>query len=153
MADLEGFDASDVEPNRGFDPIPAGKYSAVITNSEMKRTKAGTGHYLQLTFQVIEGDYNNRLVWTRLHLDNPNATAVQIARAQLSAICWAVGVLKPKDSTDLHNLPLLIDVRCRKREDTGEITNEIKGYAKDAPAPPAGAATVANSIPPWKRPG
>ena len=96
MADLNGFDANNVEPAAAFDPIPAGKYLAVITDSEMKPNKAGTGSYLQLTFQIIEGEYKNRLLWARLNLDNPNATAVQIARAELSAICRAVGVLAPE---------------------------------------------------------
>ena len=127
MADLSGFDANQVEPTGDFEPIPAGKYLAVITESEMKANKAGTGSLLQLTFQVIEGEHQNRLLWARLNLDHPNAVAVQIARADLSAICRAVGVLAPKDSVELHNLPLVIHVRCKKRTDTGEITNEIKG--------------------------
>jgi hypothetical protein len=152
MADLSGFDANQVEPTGDFEPIPAGKYLAVITDSEMKPTKSGTGSLLQLTFQVIEGPFKNRLLWARLNLDNPNATAVQIARADLSAICRAVGVLAPRDSVDLHNLPLVIHVRCKKRTDTGEITNEIKGYAKkDSPPPASPAAAGANSTPPWKR--
>jgi hypothetical protein len=152
MADLRGFDANQVEPNSGFDPVPASKYPAVITESEMKPNKAGTGQYLQLTFQIIDGELKGRLLWARLNLDNPNATAVQIARADLSAICRAVGVLAPNDSVDLHNLPLVIDVRCKKRADTGEIANEIKGYAKkDSPPPPTGPAPAANSTPPWKR--
>ena len=87
MADLRGFDANQVEPTGDFEPIPAGKYLAVITESEMKPNKAGTGSFLQLTFQIIEGAYQNRLLWTRLNLDHPNATAVQIASAELSAIC------------------------------------------------------------------
>ena len=33
MADLSGFDANQVEPNGDFEPIPAGKYLAVITES------------------------------------------------------------------------------------------------------------------------
>ena len=130
MADLQGFDASTVEPSIEFEPIPAGKYEAMITESEMKPTKAGTGHYLQLTFQIIEGEYKNRFLWARLNLDNPNATAMKIAQAELSAICRAVGVMAPNDSVDLHDLPLIVNVRCRKREDTGEITNDIKGYVK-----------------------
>lgn len=152
MADLRGFDANQVEPSADFEPIPAGKYEAVITESEMKPTKAGTGHYLQLTFQVIEGEFKNRFLWARLNLDNPNATAVQIARAELSAICRAVGVMAPNDSTELHNLPLVISVKCKKRDDTGELTNEIKGYSKKESEPPAAVAATANSTPPWKRP-
>jgi hypothetical protein len=150
MADLRGFDANQVDPTSDFEPIPAGKYLAVITDSELKPNKAGTGHYLQLTFQIIEGPYRNRFLWARLNLDNPNATAVRIARAELSAICRAVGVLAPNDSIELHNLPLVIRVGCKKRSDTGEITNEIKGYAKKD-APPVVTTAPANGTPPWKR--
>lgn len=152
MANLNGFDANRVDPASGFDPIPAGKYLAAITESEMKPTKAGTGQYLQLTFQVLDGPHKGRLLWARLNLDNPNATAVQIAQAELSAVCRAVGVLAPKDSVELHNLPLVISVRCKKRADTGEITNEIGSYArKEAPPPPPPVATNGYGPPPWQR--
>jgi hypothetical protein len=152
MADLHGFDANTVEPAGDFEPIPAGKYLAVITESEMKPTKAGTGSYLQLTFQVIDGPYKNRLLWARLNLDNPNDQARKIAQGELSAICRAVGVLAPNDSVELHNLPLVIHVRCKKRSDTGEIANEVKGYSKKETPPPAtSSAPAANSTPPWKR--
>jgi len=153
MADLRGFDANNVEPAGDFEPIPAGKYLAVITDSEMKPTKAGTGSYLQLTFQVIDGEYRNRLLWARLNLDNPNDTARKIAQGELSAICRAVGVMSPTDSVELHNLPLVIHVRCKKRTDTGEIVNEVKGYAKkEAPAAPAaGNGQPAKTTPPWKK--
>ena len=149
MANLNGFNANEVDPAVGFDPIPAGKYLAIITESEMKPTKAGTGQYLQLTFQVLDGPYKGRFVWARLNLDNPSEMAVKIARAELSSICRAVGVMAPKDSIELHNLPLTIKVGCTKRSDTGEITNEIKGYeAKQQAASPA---VTTGSVPPWKR--
>lgn len=153
MADLSGFDANQVEPTGDFDPIPAGKYAAVITDSEMKPNKAGTGSLLQLTFQIIEGEHQNRLLWARLNLDHPNAVAVQIARADLSAICRAVGVLAPTDSAELHNLPMVVSVRCKKRTDTGEITNEIKGFSKKEAVTnqPVASATNVASQPPWKR--
>lgn len=157
MANLNGFDANQVEPSGDFEPIPAGKYLAVITESEMKPTKAGTGSYLQLTFAIVEGPHKNRLLWARLNLDNPNAVAVQMAKAELSAICRAVGVLAPNDSTDLHDLPLVIYVKCKKRTDTGEITNEVKGYAPKAaltePAvkPAAPSTNGKATTPPWKR--
>lgn len=149
MADLRGFDANNVEPAGDFEPIPAGKYVAVITESEFKPTKAGTGSYLQLTFQVTDGPCANRLLWARLNLDNPNATAQKIAQGELSAICRAIGVLAPNDSVELHNLPLVINVRCKKRADTGELTNEIKGYfKKEMPPPASGNGPASNTTPP-----
>lgn len=150
MATLKGFDANKVEPTSDLDPVPAGKYVAVITESEVKPNKAANGAYLQLTFQIIEGDFKNRILWARLNLDNPNATAVKIARAELSAVCRAVGVMAPNDSIELHNLPLVISVKCKKRPDSGEISNEIKGYSKkeNAPGKPTQATT---DTPPWRR--
>lgn len=150
MANLSGFDASTVEPNQDFEPIPAGKYLAIIDESEMKPTKSGDGNYLELAFQILEGQYKGRKLWSRLNLDNKNAQAVQIAQGELSAICRAVGVLKPKDSVELHNLPLVVTVKLKKREDTGDMTNEIKGYAKKEAA--AGAPQQStSSAPPWRR--
>jgi len=152
MADLRGFDANQVEPAGDFEPIPPGKYVAVVTDSEMKPTKSGAGNYLQLTFQVVEGPFSNRLLWARLNLDNPNETARKIAQGELSALCRAVGVLAPNDSVELHNLPLVIHVRCKKRSDTGEIVNEVKGYSpKESPAAPSNSAPAPGSTPPWKR--
>ena len=149
MANLNGFSAHSVEPMADFEPIPPGKYAAVITDSEMKTTKSGNGSYLELTFQVIEGEFKGRLLWARLNLDNPNALTVKIARSELSAICRAVGVFEPKDSCELHNLPLLVTVK-QKADADGEVRNEIKGYAKREVAN-GKPAQAANPTPPWRR--
>lgn len=149
MAELNGFNAHNVEPNADFDPIPAGKYLAVITASEMKPTKNNNGHFLELTFQVIDGQYKNRLLWSRLNLDNPSPQAVQIARGELSAVCRAIGVMQPKDSVELHNLPLMVTVKCKNREDTGDVVNEIKGYSKKESTVVATSAQT--NTPPWAR--
>jgi len=154
MASLNGFNAHEVDPAVGFDPIPAGKYACVIVNSEMKATKAGDGQYLQIELEVIDGPHKGRKLWGRLILQHPNETTVRIARGTLSSICRAVGVMAPKDSVELHNLPLVASVGLKKRDDTGEMTNVVKGYAKreSATAPRATATAAANgSTPPWKR--
>ena len=153
------FNANEVEPSKAFDPIPAGKYIAVITDSEMKETRAGTGRYLQLEFEITDGEFAGRKLWSRLNIENQNAEAVRMARADLSAICRAVNVLTPNDSIDLHNLPLVIKVHCRKDKNTGEITNDIRGYEskanykpepKQAPATSTTAQTArVPSKPPW----
>jgi hypothetical protein len=150
MAELKGFDANTVEPRKPFEPLPAGKYLAVITESAFEPTSKRTGHFLKLTFEIIEGEHKGKKLFARLNLDNPNSQAVQIAKAELSAICRAVGVMAPNDSTDLHDLPLVIHVRCKKRADTDEITNEIAGYAKKE-SPAAANAPPAAGPPPWKR--
>lgn len=152
MANLNGFDATQVDPNASFDPIPAGKYLAAITESEMKPTKNGSGSYLQLTFTILEGEFRSRVLWARLNLNNPNGTAVKIAKSELSAVCHAVGVMQPRDSVELHNIPLLITVKVKKRSDNDELTNEIKGFEPKSVATGVPQQTPATSTtPPWKR--
>jgi hypothetical protein len=154
MATLNNFDANQVDPSVALDPLPAGKYLAVVSESELKPTKTGGGKYLQLTFQIIDGEFKGRLVWARLNLENKSEMTVKIARGELSAICRAIGVMQPKDSVELHNVPLEINVGLKKRDDNGEFTNVIKGYAKKGGGGggvAAGARVPTGGIPPWKR--
>ncbi|MBI3865540.1 MAG: DUF669 domain-containing protein [Planctomycetia bacterium] len=149
MATLD-FNANEVDPRVAYEALPAGKYLAVITASEMKQTKSGGGQYLQLTFEVIEGDHKGRKFFVRLNLVNANAQAVQIARAELSSICRAAGVMQPRDSCELHNLPMLVTLRTRKRKDADELENLIGKYERKevATGQPQQAASGAA---PWRR--
>jgi hypothetical protein len=156
MADLNGFDANNVEPNAGFDPIPAGKYVAAITASAIKPTKNGKGEYLELEMEVLEGPFKGRKLRDRLTLKHTNTQTVEFAKGTLSAICRAVSVLRPRDSVELHNLPLVVSVAIKNREappHIGEPTNTIKGYAKrdTGVAPQRPMAAASGGTPPWKR--
>lgn len=154
-----GFDARTVEPNAGFDVLPAGEYDAVIVASEVKATSNGDGKYLKLELQILNGQFQNRKVWDQLNIWNLNAQAVQIAKGTLSAICRAIGVLTPNDSAELHNKPLRIKLAVKKDAEYGD-KNVVKAYKprQAAPTPPptgtpsasepvgAGAAPAGN---PW----
>ena len=152
---LLNFDATQVDPSTGYDPLPPGKYLVEITDSEMKATKAGNGEMLQLEYTVLDGEFKNRKIWDRLCLRHPNHTAVEIAEANLSAICHAVGVMKLDDSVQLHHAPFVITVKCKVDDSTGETYNEVKAYARHEsqfkPATPPASPQANNSIPPWKR--
>lgn len=155
MANLNGFNANDVDPNVAFEPLPAGDYLAVVVATEMKPTKNGSGEYLQLEIEVIDGPQKGRKVWDRLMLKHTNSQTVTIARSTLSALCRAINVLQPRDSIELHNLPVVVKVACKKRDDTGEIVNVVKGYKKKGASAMSGAtgqaAPAAGGTPPWKR--
>ncbi len=148
------FDATTVEPSTSKDPVPAGKYLAVISASEMKPTRNGAGQYLECEYQIIDGPFKGRKLWSRHNLQNPNPQAVQVARRELSSICHAVGVMQTKDSGELHHLPLTIMVKTKQREDNGETVSEVVGWArKDALAgvPQQVSATVGPDSKPWLR--
>ena len=151
MVSLDGFNASNIDPTTDFELIPDGRYVAIITDSVMKPTKSGNGHYLEFTFQVIEDPFKGRLLWSRLNLVNPSAQAVEIAQAELSAVCRAVGHMQPMDSSELHDVPLVIIVGQRRRKDNGDLVNEVRGYAK-ADGPSGGLPQEEETVtPPWAR--
>jgi hypothetical protein len=152
MADLTGFDANSVPPLPEREPLPEGTYVVVIVESEMRPTKSGSGSFLELKMSVLEGPCQGRPLWARFNLQNPNPTAVQIAQAELGSLCRAVGILQPRDSSELHNLPLVVSVKCRRRADDGSITNEIRGYSPRAtPGAHTPQAPVTPTTPPWRR--
>jgi hypothetical protein len=150
MANLNGFDANTVE-NVSFEPIAAGRYPAVMADSELKANKEATGKYLECKFEIIEGEYKGRHIWARLSLEHKNELTARIARSQLAAICKAVGITQPRDSVELHNLPLIINVKVKKRTDNGELANDIKSYSKRESGTPAQSAPATKGIAPWKR--
>ena len=149
--DLNGFNAAEVDPNTVYEPIPAGWYKVVFTEAEEKPTKAQTGSYLQISAEVIEGEYQGRKLIERLNLNNPNSTAVEIAQRTLSAICRGVGVMTPRHSSDLLNKPIMAKVAVKPGDGQYGPSNEIKGYEAPNGAGPAPAAAPAASTPPWKR--
>jgi hypothetical protein len=137
------FDANTVEPDVGFIPVPAGEYDAVIESSEMKQTKAKTGHYLNVEFKILNGKQQNRKIFEKLNLDNPNEKAVQIAKGTLSAICRAVGIMTPKDSSELHGKPMRITVKVKDGGEFGMQNNIVKYAPRTVPpVAPGGTITV-----------
>lgn len=129
MSAVLNFDASQIAPDSGVqDPVPAGWYNTVIDQSELKPTKDGTGNYLEIRHNIIDGAHAGKKVYGRLNLRNANPTAQEIGYKQLSAVCHAVGVLQVQDSAQLHNIPLKIKVKVRAASGEYEASNEIVSW-------------------------
>lgn len=151
MAQLN-FDASTVSPSESIEAIPAGWYNSQIDQSEMKPTKDGSGAYLELRFTVLDGQYANRKVFTRLNLRNGNPVAQEIAYKQLSAICHATGIMQVQDSQQLHGRPLKIKVKVRAASGDYEASNEISSFKninEQVDGPVGGAQAAPAGGAPW----
>ena len=153
------FNANTVEPMqpRTYGPLPAGSYDMIIVKSDVKPTKAGTGHYLELEMQVIAGEHSGRRHWERLNVDNPNKQAEEIAKEALAALCFAVGVTDMEDTVQLHDIPFVAHMEIdRKEPDRNRITGyatagAAKPAAAPAPRPAAPAAAAAPGRKPWEK--
>jgi hypothetical protein len=160
-----------------YELLPAGWYTAQVTESEIVPLKSGLGQALKLTFEVLSDGHRNRKVWARLNIQHRGSPeAERIANEQLRELCESVGIVRMSDTVELHNKPVQIKVKVRK-DDSGqyEDQNEVTGYktvggspahgqaiaagmnqraaAPAANAPVAGAAPAAaapaGSTPPW----
>lgn len=121
------YDASNGETMGDSSALPAGEYVAAIVKSEHREAKAGNGNaYINLEFEVQDGDKQGRRFWTMLNLWNSNTTAVEIAQRELNSICQACGKLRINDSEELHGIPMLVKLGV-KSDSYGE-KNVTKGY-------------------------
>lgn len=149
------FDISSYEtqkPVSAFDPLPKGDYHAIITSSTLKDTKSGTGQYIELVMQVIEGEHSGRKLWERLNVVNQNKQAEDIARSQLKAMSEACEVNNLRDTEQLHDIPFVVSLEIDRKDPT---RNRIMGY-KSAKAGVALKPTPQQAAPvsikkPWER--
>lgn len=149
------FNAEEVAPQQEFDLLPAGKYVAQIIDSDLATNSKNTGQVLKLTLEILEGEFVNRKLWARLNITHDNPDAERIGRAQLSALCHAVGVTKLADSVELHGRPVMVTVKIRK-DKTGQYPdqNDVSGFSAvtgGASARPVAASKPASAVPPWQK--
>lgn len=159
MPDLSGynFDPTAIEPDRPSEPLPPGTYTVVVVETEVRETKAGTGTYLNVEMEVIDGDHKGRRIWDRINLRNPNEQAVEIGMRRLSSICRILGLERLPNSELLHGKTLAVTVYHRDRG--GRTNVDVKNYAATGRAAPASKRVEAvppsgeQKTPPWKRGG
>lgn len=126
MAEMN-YDVNEKELENSFEPIPAGEYLAVIDSADYVENKKGTGMMLKLVYQIIDGPQKDKKIFENLNLEHTNKQAEEIARKSLNSIGVAVGVLKIKDSAQLLNIPMKIEVTAKKSEEYG-IQNNIRKH-------------------------
>jgi len=144
MAQL-GYVVDPTLKEQSFEPIPAGEYPAIITESDLKPTKDGTGTILALKYEIVDGEYKGRGIYENLNIKNKNTQAQQIAINALNEIGKVLGMKEIKDSVLLHGRPLVIKVKV-KDDPTYGPKNEIKAHLPYEGK--KGVSTVPSSSPP-----
>ena len=71
--------------------IPKGKYEVACVEALVKKTKAGTGNYINAQFKVMSGEYRDRVFFHIWNIVNPNPQAVQISKESLKQFLTAAG--------------------------------------------------------------
>lgn len=149
------FSADDMPVSeKSYEPLPAGWYTASITAAELKNTKAGTGQYIAIRYDIIGPTHQGRIVFGNLNIRNPNATAEGIGRQQLGEIMRAIGIAKVQDTDELIGGQLSIKIAIKVSEQYGD-QNEVRAFKAIAgstpPAPAVKAAAGGKAAPPWQK--
>jgi hypothetical protein len=142
MADLGGlFDPSTIpEDERSFDVLPVGTYKMQVVDSEVLDNSAGTGQFLKLTIEIVEGEYAGRKVWEQLNIRNPSAQAQQIAQRALADLFFATGTPASRNSDVLHFKPFLGKVTVVKDKNGQYPDKNGVRFNVQQGNPPAGKA-------------
>ena len=169
MAQLpQSFSAAELpQSDRNYDPIPEGWYDVEIKGAELRTTKAGTGQYIAVRYDVTGPTHAGRVIYGNLNVSNPNPKAEEIGRQQLGELMRAIGLGVVQDTDQLVGGRLSIKVSIRKSEQYGD-SNDVKGFKAvvggaapavaapsvsapqaAAPQPAAAPAPAAGSAPPW----
>lgn len=151
------YDVNDLPESTGYDPLPAGWYSATIADAEIRSTKSGTGQYIKLRYDITGPTMQGRVVFGNLNIQNASAKAEEIGRQQLGDIMRAIGLAKVTDTDQLIGGTLQIKVDVRPASDQYPAQNEVKGFksiegsALPSAAPAAKPAASSKTAPPWAK--
>ena len=152
MAQLPETFSADALPvsDRSFEPLPAGWYTCVVNGAEIKNTKAGTGQYISVRYDITGPSHQGRVVFGNLNIKNPNAKAEEIGRQQLGELMRAIGLATVQDTDQLIGGQLSIKLEVRESEQYG-ASNDVKAFKANgsAPSAPAVKAAPAKAAPPW----
>ena len=152
----ETFDVNELPVgNAGnFEPLPAGWYTATISQSELKATKANDGQYIKLRYDITGPSHQGRVVFGNLNIKNANPKAEEIGRQQLGEIMRAIGLVKVADTDQLIGGQISIKLDIKQDAQYG-ASNEVRGFksvsGSVAPAATAAPAPTAKAAPPWAK--
>jgi hypothetical protein len=153
----ETYSAAELPPSQSYELIPAGWYTAIITEAELKDTKSGTGQYIKVRYDITGPSSQGRVVFSNINIKNPNAKAEEIGRTDLGNIMRALGLSSVSDTDQLINGHLSIKVDVRPASGEYNAQNEVKGWKSNTgslppqPKPDAPAGAPGKASPPWAK--
>lgn len=124
----QSFNAAELpQSDNNFEPLPAGWYQAAINGAELKTTKAGTGQYIAVRYDVLGPTHQGRVVFGNLNISNPNPKAEAIGHQQLGDLMRAIGVAQVTDTDQLIGGNCEIKLKVRKSEEYGD-SNDVQAW-------------------------
>ena len=165
-----GFDTNSVEPQGDYQVVPPGNYPVSIDKAEVKTTKNGNGHYLEVTMTILDGTCKKRKLWDRINIQNPSQQCTEIGLRSLAALGQSLGIAKLSAVEQLLNGICIAHVKVKNEQNEVRTYSAVQAVAKaetewkESAPPKMGDGTpeskptythstpaTAGNKPPWQR--
>ena len=129
MAAIAGKYDQTAPATSGFEVMPEHDTVAQVVDSDVRTTQDGSGEYIYLKWEIIDGEFKGRWIFENYNIKNKNTQCQQIGNSQWALVrkaCFGSIDKAVSDTVEVHGIPCKIKVGCRKRKDTGDMQNHIK---------------------------
>ena len=111
-----------------FEPIPAGWYEVSISSTQLKQTKARTGEYIALRYDVLGPAHQGRVIFGKLNIRNPHPHIQDIGIQQLGELMRAIGLASVEDTDQLIGGHLEIKVKISETNGGCDFSNYVSNF-------------------------
>lgn len=136
-------------------PLPDGKYMVEVADADYRDNSTGTGSYVMVEFNVIDGEFSGRKLWSNLNIIHANEQAQEIGQQQMAKLCLAtLGKPSCTDTDELIGRQLVVGVGLDKKDPSRNRIKWFESVQQTTSAPAArttAAPSVAKSANPWKK--
>ena len=164
MAKL-GFEwkSDEVEDEKPFGEkvlFPAGEYIGVAVKTDVKDTKTGTGRFVEIEWQIVDGVKKGSIYIDRMNVENHTPVAQRMARGSYKSLQKALKFRDEQmyETSNIHHIPVKLAIRQYESKSSGKMENGVSYYPADgsipvpspaAPPPPSAEPSAAKK--PWQK--
>jgi hypothetical protein len=89
---IQGIQTQASGERKEYAPLPDDSYTVSLNRVGEKSTKKGDGTIVNVSFQVADGEFKNRLIWDSFLISHPNPKAAGIGLQRLDSMLKSMGV-------------------------------------------------------------
>jgi hypothetical protein len=152
----EAFDVDTEQGTPAFSLVPPGKYAAEIEDASISPTKNGAGQLIGLRWRIVEGEYENRAVFSSILIQHTNPDAQRFGRQMFRDICFACGITGKVSDLEVLKFKK-VSIRVGIEKDKSGVYSDKNKVARVEPyvSPWNGQKPAASAAPssPMPKPG
>lgn len=115
----------------GHSPVPPGEYGAKIVKTEVRKTKDGTGQYINIEFALVgQKGLAGKRVFEKINIKNKSEKCVQIGLGQWKSLLKVLNMSPDsvQDTSQIHGQLVGMKVIVEDKNDSYGPSNRVKSF-------------------------